>query len=117
MPKGPNKVGDKIIQQVVRGISIKYRVVFFNWASPENVSRLAPPKNASTGPPYFENVLSNAGERGDIPKTLTFSIPMGGQSGTLTFFLNQLLTGQHLANSGEAQLKISPCISVNPSSV
>ena len=24
---------------------------FFNWASPENVSRLAPPKNASTGPP------------------------------------------------------------------
>ena len=31
---------------------ISYRVVFFNWASPENVSRLAPPpKNASTGPP------------------------------------------------------------------
>ena len=25
--------------------------VFFNWASPENVSTLAPPKNASTGPP------------------------------------------------------------------
>ena len=37
---------------------------FFNWASPENVSRLAPP----------------------IPNTLTFSIPMGGQSGTLMFF-------------------------------
>ena len=25
------------------------------------------------------------------------------------FFLNQLLTGQHLANSGESQLKKSPC--------
>ena len=25
--------------------------VFLNWPSPENVSRLAPPKNASTGPP------------------------------------------------------------------
>ena len=24
---------------------------FFNWASPENVSRLAPPKFAWTGPP------------------------------------------------------------------
>ena len=33
----------------------------------------------------------------------------GGQSGTLTFFWNRLLTGQHLANSGEAQLKESPC--------
>ena len=89
---------------------LKIQGDFFNWASPENVSRLAPPKNASTGPPYFEKVLSNAGERGDIPNTLTFPIPMGGQSGTLTFFLNQLLTGQHLANSGEAQLKKSPCI-------
>ena len=29
----------------------------------------------------------------------------GGQSGTLTFFWNQLLTGQHSANSGEAYLK------------
>ena len=34
---------------------------------------------------------------------------MGGQSGTLIFFWNQLLTGQHLANSGEAQLKKPPC--------
>ena len=25
-----------------------YRVIFFNWASLENVSRLAPPKNALT---------------------------------------------------------------------
>ena len=28
-----------------------YRVIFFNWDSPENVSRLAPPKFAWTGPP------------------------------------------------------------------
>ena len=34
-----------------------------------------------------------------------FPIIGGGQSGTLTFFWNQLLTGQHLANSGEGQLK------------
>ena len=51
-----------------------------------------------------------AAERGEIPNTLTFLIPRGGQSGTLTFFWNQSLTGQHLANSGEAQLKKSPCI-------
>ena len=42
---------------------------FFNWASPENVSRLAPPKNASTGPPYFEKVLSMAAGRGEISNT------------------------------------------------
>ena len=59
---------------------------FFNWASPENVSRLAPLKNALTGPPQFEKVLSMAAGRGEIPNTLTFLIPRGGQSGTLTFF-------------------------------
>ena len=37
-----------------------------------------------------------------------FSIIRGGQSGTLTFFRNLLLIGQHLANSGEAQLKKHP---------
>ena len=51
---------------------------FFNWASPENVIRLAPLKNASTGPPYFEKVLSMAAGRGEIPNTLTFSILRGG---------------------------------------
>ena len=60
-------------------------------------------------PPYFEKVLSMAAGRGEIPNILTFSIPRGGQSRTLTFFLNRSLTGQHLANSGEAQLKKSPC--------
>ena len=64
---------------------------FFNQASPENVSRLAPPKNASTGPRYFEKVLSMAAERGEIPNTLTFSIPRGGQSGTLTLFLKSVI--------------------------
>ena len=34
----------------------------------------------------FEKVLSMAAERGEIPNTLTFLIPRGGQSGTLTFF-------------------------------
>ena len=34
----------------------------------------------------------------------------GGQSGTLTFFRNRLLTGQHLANSGGGELKKTPCI-------
>ena len=54
-----------------------YRVFFFNWASPAN---------ASTGHPYFEKVLSIATERGQIPNTLTFSIPWGVQSAALTFF-------------------------------
>ena len=54
---------------------------FFNWASPENVPRLAPLKNASTGPPYFEKVLSMAAGRGEIPNTLTFSIPRGASLG------------------------------------
>ena len=44
------------------------------------------PKNALTGPPHFEKVLSMAAERGEIPNTLTFLIPKGDQSGTLTFF-------------------------------
>ena len=42
--------------------------------------------NASTGPPYFEKVLSMAAERGEILEKLTFSIHRGGQSGALTFF-------------------------------
>ena len=78
-----------------------YRVIF-NWASPENVSRLAPPKNALTGPPQFEKVLSMAAERGEIPNTLTFLIPRGGPVWDLYIFLSQLFTGQHLANSGES---------------
>ena len=51
---------------------------FFNWPSPENVSRLAPPKMPRLAPPYFKKFLSMAAERGEIPNTLTFSIPRGG---------------------------------------
>ena len=51
--------GDGMMVQVVRlqkleTGSIKFRYLqgdFFNWDSPENVSRLAPPKFAWTGPP------------------------------------------------------------------
>ena len=44
---------------------------------------------------------------------LTFSILRGGgpSLGLYLFFFNQLLTGQRMASSGEAQLKRSPCIS------
>ena len=43
---------------------------FFNWASPENVFRLAPPKKRPDWPPlHFEKVLSMAAERGEIPNT------------------------------------------------
>ena len=31
-----------------------------------------------------------AAEKGEIPNTLTFSIPMGGQSGTLMFFFKSV---------------------------
>ena len=48
---------------------------FFNWPSPENVSRLAPPKMPRLAPPYFKKFLSMAAERGEIRNTLTFSIP------------------------------------------
>ena len=34
----------------VRKYVVEIQGDFFNWASPENVSRLPPPKNASTGP-------------------------------------------------------------------
>ena len=57
----------------------KIQGVFFNWPSPENVSRLAPPpKKCLDWPPYIEKVLSM---RGEIPNTLTFSIPRGASLG------------------------------------
>ena len=36
-----------------RGFPIYIQGDFFNWPSPENVSRLAPPKFAWTGPPLI----------------------------------------------------------------
>ena len=41
-------------------------------------------------PPCFGKVLSMAAEKGEIPNTLTFSIPMGGQSGTLNIFFKSV---------------------------
>ena len=68
-----------------------------------------PLKMPRLAPPTLKKVLSIATEKGQIPNTLTFSIPRGGgQSGTLTYFLYQILTGQHLANSGGGQLKKHP---------
>ena len=32
-----------LIFSVLSPVLVMYRVIFFNWASPENVSRLAPP--------------------------------------------------------------------------
>ena len=42
---------------------------FFNWASPENVSRLAPPKMPQLAPPTLKKIQSMATERGEIPNT------------------------------------------------
>ena len=86
-----------------------YRVIFLTGPPLKMSLDWPPPKMPRLAPPCFGKVLSMAAEKGEIPNTLTFSIPMGGQSGTLMFFWNQLLTGQHLANSGEAQLKKPPC--------
>ena len=66
---------------------------------PPNLLGLAPPK------------LSKCWNHIHFARHLDVFRSKGGQSGTLTFFWNQLLTGQHLANSGEAQLIKTPCIS------
>ena len=77
---------------------VSYRVVFLT-GPPLKMSLLAPPINPSTGPPL--NLLSMR-----ITKHLDFFRSLGGgQSGTLTFFWNQLLTGQHLANFGAGAVK------------
>ena len=46
---------------------------FFNWASPENVSRLAPPINPTTGPPFKSKSMG-------ITKHLDFFRSLGGAS-------------------------------------
>ena len=63
---------------------------FFNWASPENVSRLAPPKNALTAPPHFEKVLSMAAERGEIPNTFNIFDTQGGPVWDFNIFLKSV---------------------------
>ena len=94
-------------------MGMRYKVFFLTGPPLKMSLHWPPPKMPRLAPPCFGKVLSMTAEKGEIPNTLTFSIPMGGQSGTLMFFLNQLLTGQHLANSGEAQLKKHPVIRYN----
>ena len=53
---------------------------FFNWASPGNVFRLAPPRNPSTGPPLNHQSMR-------ITKHLDFLLSLGGASlGLYHFF-------------------------------
>ena len=66
-------------------LSSLFRVIFLT-GPPLNMSLDWPPKKRPDCPPHFEKVLSMAAERGEIPNNLTFLIPRGGQSGTLTFF-------------------------------
>ena len=60
-----------------------YRVFFFNWPSPENVSRLAPLNFAWTGPPPN---FSKCWYHIHFARYLDVFDHEGGQSGTLTFF-------------------------------
>ena len=82
---------------------------FFNWDSPENVSRLAPPQKCFDWPPPK---LSKCWNHIHFARHLGVFRSEGGPVwDSNVFFLNQLLTGQHLANSGGGgQLKKSPCI-------
>ena len=51
-----------------------YRVIFFNWTSPENVSRLPPPPHGSTGPPLLWQSSKYGGwEGGDSEYFNTFN--------------------------------------------
>ena len=68
-----------------------YRVVFFNWAYLDNIS----------DHPWFFSVL----ELYSLCSTLRRFFIMGRPVWDFNFFWNQLLMGQDLANSREAQLK------------
>ena len=60
---------------------------FFNWPSPENVSRLPPPKFAWTGPPLISLSVGIMLRSSDQSEHLNFfDQGGGGQSGTLTIF-------------------------------
>ena len=63
-----------------------YTVIFLTGPPLKMSLDWPPPKRPRLAPPCFGKVLSMAAEKGEIPNTLTFSIPMGGQSGTLMFF-------------------------------
>ena len=73
--------------------------VFFNWP---------PPKSASTGSPLNLVSMRITLRSSD---TKIFYDHRGGQSGTLTFFRNWLLTGQHLANKKKTKKHPVSCMS------
>ena len=79
-----------------------YRVIFLT-GPPLKISLDWPPPNfLGLAPPKF----SWRWNHNSLRQTLSrFSITEGGPVWDSNVFWNQLLTGQHLANSGEAQLK------------
>ena len=72
-----------------------YRVVFLTGPPLKMSLDWPPPKMPRLAPPC----------RGDSEYFNIFNAYGGPVWDSNVFFLNQLLTGQHLANSGEAQLK------------
>ena len=75
---------------------------------PMQVLRLAPPqieKVLSTEPVPSQSRDFNFSRGGQSQHFNFFQSQRGGQSWTLTYFSNLLLTGRHLANSGGGQLK------------
>ena len=57
------------LKELLKEEKRKYRVIFLTGPPLKMSLDWPPPKNASTGPPYFEKVLSMATERGGIPNT------------------------------------------------
>ena len=71
-----------------------------------------PQKMPRLAPPYIEKVLSMAAERGEIPNTLTFFIPRGGESGTLTFFFKLVTYWPTLSKFREGPIKKIPLYNI-----
>ena len=70
----------KISIRVEKTLTVFVQGDFFNWASPENVSRLAPPINPLTGRPLNHQSMR-------ITKHLDFLLSLGGASlGLYRFF-------------------------------
>ena len=66
---------------------ISYRVIFLTGPHLKMYLDWPPPKMPQLAPPTLKSMAT---KRGEIPNTLTFSIPMGGQSGTLNVFLKSV---------------------------
>ena len=65
----------------LNNVQVIYRVFFLTGPPLKMSLDWPPPKNALTGPPHFEKVLSMAAEKGEISDTLTFFIPRGASLG------------------------------------